>query len=209
MWVISFVVCLFFFFKQKTAYEMRISDWSSDVCSSDLNPDVAAQFGGRWVIRVAGGIRHGFGAEPDCSTRAGVRDFDEGYVRDLRPLRQCLAGRRPHGLVEHLDVGHVWTVGRGCGHERVGDRNRLAQRTDGPHLDPAAPDEGVTAPASRCLATRLTLPALQCRGGSDAQTTPTHHPPATPTGPCRPPSSGRRLTPGSWSPRDRRKGLRS
>src|SRR3546814_4901812 len=31
----------FFFFKQKTAYEMRISDWSSDVCSSDL-PSVAA-----------------------------------------------------------------------------------------------------------------------------------------------------------------------
>src|SRR3546814_5487215 len=29
---------IFFFFKQKTAYEMRISDWSSDVCSSDL-PD--------------------------------------------------------------------------------------------------------------------------------------------------------------------------
>src|SRR3546814_16357544 len=28
----------FFFFKQKTAYEMRISDWSSDVCSSDLAP---------------------------------------------------------------------------------------------------------------------------------------------------------------------------
>src|SRR3546814_20699525 len=33
----------FFFFKQKTAYEMRISDWSSDVCSSDLAiPDPAA-----------------------------------------------------------------------------------------------------------------------------------------------------------------------
>src|SRR3546814_15287326 len=30
------VYCCFFFFKQKTAYEMRISDWSSDVCSSDL-----------------------------------------------------------------------------------------------------------------------------------------------------------------------------
>src|SRR3546814_5105372 len=32
------VLCVecFFFFKQKTAYEMRISDWSSDVCSSDL-----------------------------------------------------------------------------------------------------------------------------------------------------------------------------
>src|SRR3546814_10369096 len=31
----------FFFFKQKTAYEMRISDWSSDVCSSDLPQHVA------------------------------------------------------------------------------------------------------------------------------------------------------------------------
>src|SRR3546814_1819637 len=30
------VLLFFFFFKQKTAYEMRISDWSSDVCSSDL-----------------------------------------------------------------------------------------------------------------------------------------------------------------------------
>src|SRR3546814_8732813 len=32
----SDVVYVFFFFKQKTAYELRISDWSSDVCSSDL-----------------------------------------------------------------------------------------------------------------------------------------------------------------------------
>src|SRR3546814_2717189 len=30
------ITIFFFFFKQKTAYEMRISDWSSDVCSSDL-----------------------------------------------------------------------------------------------------------------------------------------------------------------------------
>src|SRR3546814_3658498 len=35
--MVLFCICLFFFFfKQKTAYEMRISDWSSDVCSSDL-----------------------------------------------------------------------------------------------------------------------------------------------------------------------------
>src|SRR3546814_9638293 len=32
----------FFFFKQKTAYEMRISDWSSDVCSSDLQEEKSA-----------------------------------------------------------------------------------------------------------------------------------------------------------------------
>src|SRR3546814_4669484 len=34
----------FFFFKQKTAYEMRISDWSSDVCSSDLLHDEVQRF---------------------------------------------------------------------------------------------------------------------------------------------------------------------
>src|SRR3546814_10842294 len=33
---VSISICCFFFVKQKTAYEMRISDWSSDVCSSDL-----------------------------------------------------------------------------------------------------------------------------------------------------------------------------
>src|SRR3546814_4000643 len=35
-WVMHTRLLIFFFFKQKTAYEMRISDWSSDVCSSDL-----------------------------------------------------------------------------------------------------------------------------------------------------------------------------
>src|SRR3546814_5893464 len=34
--IIIVYIHVFFFFKQKTAYEMRISDWSSDVCSSDL-----------------------------------------------------------------------------------------------------------------------------------------------------------------------------
>src|SRR3546814_18859073 len=34
--IVIYVILYFFFFKQKTAYEMRISNWSSDVCSSDL-----------------------------------------------------------------------------------------------------------------------------------------------------------------------------
>src|SRR3546814_3515836 len=46
----------FFFFKQKTAYEMRISDWSSDVCSSDLTREalvltVDTSIGGARVVR--------------------------------------------------------------------------------------------------------------------------------------------------------------
>src|SRR3546814_7193413 len=39
VFVSKFFLLYFFFFKQKTAYEMRISDWSSDVCSSDLPED--------------------------------------------------------------------------------------------------------------------------------------------------------------------------
>src|SRR3546814_7281687 len=43
------LVVSFFVFKQKTAYEMRISDWSSDVCSSDLLVCVRAETVGRWL----------------------------------------------------------------------------------------------------------------------------------------------------------------
>src|SRR3546814_1943969 len=48
---------LFFFFKQKTAYDMRISDWSSDVCSSDL---CAGSRAGRGSLRHSGlGVARG------------------------------------------------------------------------------------------------------------------------------------------------------
>src|SRR3546814_12851484 len=59
---------LFFFFKQKTAYEMRISDWSSDVCSSDLEGD------GEVSPRLAG--------------------LDPGYLH--RQLDDYANGRREH-----------------------------------------------------------------------------------------------------------------
>src|SRR3546814_996785 len=48
----------FFFFKQKTAYEMRISDWSSDVCSSDLGAVFALE-----VFDIPGGRRHARGIQ--------------------------------------------------------------------------------------------------------------------------------------------------
>src|SRR3546814_14834577 len=50
-----------FFFKQKTAYEMRISDWSSDVCSSDLRSQVR----GRAVSREVDAVRCHFHPEID------------------------------------------------------------------------------------------------------------------------------------------------
>src|SRR3546814_7631944 len=41
---------MIFFFKQKTAYEMRISDWSSDVCSSDLGPTFWSPHSGAHIL---------------------------------------------------------------------------------------------------------------------------------------------------------------
>src|SRR3546814_5537455 len=67
----------FFFFKQKTAYEMRISDWSSDVCSSDLEDDA-----GRILLALLEHVAHAAGADADehlDEVRAG--DREERHVR--------------------------------------------------------------------------------------------------------------------------------
>src|SRR3546814_3644253 len=76
----------FFFFKQKTAYEMRISDWSSDVCSSDLG---VALEEGRFGIRAncvgPGFIDAGLGHE--LLSKPGLEDFTEG-LRKMLPLKR-------------------------------------------------------------------------------------------------------------------------
>src|SRR3546814_10410489 len=69
--MLRFLVCcifvLIFFFKQKTAYEMRISDWSSDVCSSDLHRDLLRRDGRR---RGGGGPAHPVQRRPVAAGRA-------------------------------------------------------------------------------------------------------------------------------------------
>src|SRR3546814_7737385 len=89
------VLLLLFLFKQKTAYGMRISDWSSDVCSSDLGggPDRAA--GGRHRLRLldaapqgrpgAGGGRRRLGP-PLLHGRLG-RHVPDDHERRLPPRR--------------------------------------------------------------------------------------------------------------------------
>src|SRR3546814_10265686 len=67
-------VC-FFFFKQKTAYEMRISDWSSDVCSSDLGaPEKRAGV----MIDASSGPATSI--EPEGVAGAGVRRLGRSLV---------------------------------------------------------------------------------------------------------------------------------
>src|SRR3546814_9906121 len=91
----------FFFFKQKTAYEMRISDWSSDVCSSDLDDlqglahvvvrdqhaDAAVLQVGNQVADVAYGDRvvaRQRLVEQDETGRASCRERGCQYVWNLR-----------------------------------------------------------------------------------------------------------------------------
>src|SRR3546814_1782293 len=62
----------FFFFKQKTAYEMRISDWSSDVCSSDL---VRNNGGGFWNHDFFWKIMAPNGGSPAGKLADAIADF--------------------------------------------------------------------------------------------------------------------------------------
>src|SRR3546814_8213854 len=73
-----FFVCLIFFFKQKTAYEMRISDWSSDVCSSDLRRILRFE---QWRVDIDATI-----ATPACHIK-------EQIVRCLKIQTDRPAGR--------------------------------------------------------------------------------------------------------------------
>src|SRR3546814_3105135 len=92
----------FFFFKQKTAYEMRISDWSSDVCSSDLlvarrravDHDARAGIDGADIVGKAG------------ARRAVEDDVDAaGHLADL------LA---PFGIGEQQEIGRASCRERVC-----------------------------------------------------------------------------------------------
>src|SRR3546814_5821188 len=95
---------MFFFFKQKTAYEMRISDWSSDVCSSDLRDPGAA---------------HGSHLPEQPAYRRALEAVEEGEVGRLcRSARASgsRAGEKIHGRAR---LGNHHQIGRASCRERV------------------------------------------------------------------------------------------
>src|SRR3546814_5178611 len=84
---------VFFFFKQKTAYEMRISDWSSDVCSSDL---MSAAF-----------VAHGFAPPAAAAIRATI-----GLKLDVAIASLLPEPERSRAL--HVEIGRASCRERVC-----------------------------------------------------------------------------------------------
>src|SRR3546814_20296623 len=96
-----------FFFKQKTAYEMRISDWSSDVYSSDLTLTGQTQFvlgnGGRLLLDGAGS--HAKAAGEGFAGGASYQHFfDRGGLTDSFPLRPAYVSPKFATLRHHNPV---------------------------------------------------------------------------------------------------------
>src|SRR3546814_6164512 len=77
----NYVFIRIFFFKQKTAYEMRISDWSSDVCSSDLEVGKLVH-----ILAPSSPLASGERGEEKIIRR--LREGHRGRCRDLLPHRK-------------------------------------------------------------------------------------------------------------------------
>src|SRR3546814_15286684 len=121
----SRIYMFFFFFKQKTAYELRISDWSSDVCSSDL-PPVKSQF--QWPLagRKVNPLRRGRVTRPlNMGVRAinGLLTVGEGQrvaiiagsgVGKSVLMGQMIAGTECDVIVVGLKIGRAWCRERVC-----------------------------------------------------------------------------------------------
>src|SRR3546814_9052115 len=108
------------FFKQKTAYEMRISDWSSDVCSSDLVADLAdVGFGDTALTYTAGALEAPSASRLSLSLPVRAEQYPAvgpggRWVRSLLPEGRALAWAVQHfGIPEddRYEIGraHVRT----------------------------------------------------------------------------------------------------
>src|SRR3546814_18471563 len=120
----------FFFFKQKTAYEMRISDWSSDVCSSDLPSPARPPDARPAAVPVASGdaAQGGGGEVGDAAVAVdGHRQVELGEEAAQHVLNALLAADR-----EAVGVGPTDADRPGAAGERLGD--------DGPPADSRVDD---------------------------------------------------------------------
>src|SRR3546814_5866246 len=127
---------LLFFVQQKTAYVLRISDWSSDVCSSDLLSQCEGQL---MLARVRGELAKNLagGDDPRCDRRHDAQDggpvaLDERFI-DLTSDQRSHIGRRRVGregiesfLREIADTGGEPVAEQGAGGEHmIGEAHRV------------------------------------------------------------------------------------
>src|SRR3546814_16496056 len=159
---------LFFFFKQKTAYEMRIRDWSSDVCSSDLG-------------------RHGKQGRRRRGTGRGKGQRDGRQWRN-RPVRNR---RRRHAD----EIRAAFPKGQGEGCRSIPApfvlRVLFSFRPPCDRHHRRGPPSGLTAHSGRATAfsgrSRTTLPPPLATQGGGRDYSPSNPPP--PSCPPRPPVS--------------------
>src|SRR3546814_21173016 len=116
-------VSIFFFFKQKTAYEMRISDWSSDVCSSDLDQE-----------------RRGLAGEPGLGAGLGSAAMDdrdlERQPHDVRALQRPADQEGGERRGEGEDPGAEGGDGRG---DQRSDERRVGKECVSTRISRCAP----------------------------------------------------------------------
>src|SRR3546814_7981402 len=88
------MVCLVFFFKQKTAYEMRISDWSSDVCSSDLCRSLRCVQDAELDAGTIRGVRHQAAEGVDLLDQVTLADAADRWIarsEERRVGKECVS----------------------------------------------------------------------------------------------------------------------
>src|SRR3546814_4799515 len=121
-YILLTMICFVFLFKQKTAYEMRISDWSSDVCSSDLTllhgdthlgniyllPDGRAGLLD-WQLVVRGHHMHDVNYIVTTALSIGDR---RNHERDL--LAYYLDRLKAHGVAAAPDFEESWNEYKRC-----------------------------------------------------------------------------------------------
>src|SRR3546814_1099899 len=104
----------FFFFKQKTAYEMRISDWSSDVCSSDLHArDRAARCARESRTRLAGTTGSGCSRSTRTAARSTVANARPVPARRARRTAVAASGLAPTAQPRPANAAYAAGAARG------------------------------------------------------------------------------------------------
>src|SRR3546814_2201090 len=138
MQLLYFLFCVFFF-KQKTAYEMRISDWSSDVCSSDLRWSrppcrwIAFPAAVPWLWRLRQGqayVKHVVEAGLPRASGTVLRTRSEEHTSELQSLMRisyavfCLKKKNKKKMITHYTKTFVQS------HDHVNKQENITTKSN-------------------------------------------------------------------------------